>query len=113
LNSAHVIPLTRRSAADPVIPSIDRTGNLYCLRHTFASRSVMGGLSLPQVGAVLGHRSAQTALCYADHVLDAVRGYTIRPRTEGDEQTKLTIKASHAICRTGRVYCVVIGVEGE
>ena len=30
-------------------------------------------------------------------------------RTEGGEQPKLTIKAPSAICRTGRVYCVVIG----
>jgi hypothetical protein len=30
-------------------------------------------------------------------------------RTEGGEQPKLTIKAPNAICRTGRVYCVVIG----
>ena len=30
-------------------------------------------------------------------------------RTETGTQPKLTIKAPHAICRTGRVYCVVIG----
>jgi hypothetical protein len=30
-------------------------------------------------------------------------------RTEGGEQPKLTIKAPGAICRTGWVYCVVIG----
>ena len=30
-------------------------------------------------------------------------------RTEGGEQPKLTIKVPSAICRTGRVYCVVIG----
>ena len=30
-------------------------------------------------------------------------------RTEGGEQPKLTIKASSAICRTGRVYCIAIG----
>jgi hypothetical protein len=32
-----------------------------------------------------------------------------RARTEGGEQPKLTIKVPSAICRTGRVYCVVIG----
>jgi hypothetical protein len=30
-------------------------------------------------------------------------------RTEGGVRPKLTIKAPSAICRTGRVYCVVIG----
>jgi hypothetical protein len=34
-------------------------------------------------------------------------------RTEGVEQPKLTIKAPSAICRTGRVYCVVIGTAGK
>lgn len=55
---------------------IDQTANLHCLRHTFASWSVMGGLSLPQVGAVLGHKTAQTTLRYADHRQDAIRGYS-------------------------------------
>jgi hypothetical protein len=31
-------------------------------------------------------------------------------RTEVGEQPKLTIKAPSAICRTGRAYCVVIGL---
>ena len=39
---------------------IDSTATLHTLRHTFASWSVMSGLSLAQVGALLGHRSAQT-----------------------------------------------------
>jgi hypothetical protein len=30
-------------------------------------------------------------------------------RIEGGERPKLTIKASSAVCGTGRVYCVVIG----
>ncbi len=55
---------------------IDVTANLHCLRHTFASWSVMGGMSLPQVGALLGHRSAQTTLRYADHLQEAVRAYS-------------------------------------
>ena len=55
---------------------IDRSANLHSLRHTFASWSVMGGLSLAQVGAVLGHKSTQTTLRYADHRLDAIRAYS-------------------------------------
>jgi hypothetical protein len=30
-------------------------------------------------------------------------------RTEDGEQPKLTINAASAMCRTGRVYCIVIG----
>ncbi|MBT5838825.1 MAG: tyrosine-type recombinase/integrase [Rhodospirillaceae bacterium] len=62
---------------------IDSSATLHTLRHTFASWSVMGGLSLAQVGALLGHKSAQTTLRYADHIQDAVRQYS--------EQTASTI----------------------
>lgn len=54
---------------------IDASATLHTLRHTFASWSVMGGLSLAQVGALLGHKSTQTTLRYADHALDALRLY--------------------------------------
>lgn len=57
---------------------IDSTANLHCLRHTFASWAVMNGQSLPQVGALLGHKSAQTTLRYADHATDALRSYSER-----------------------------------
>ena len=36
------------------IANIDDTANIYCLRHTFASWAVIGGLSLAQTGALLG-----------------------------------------------------------
>jgi integrase len=49
---------------------------LHTLRHTFASWSVMNGQSLAQVGAVLGHKAAQTTLRYADHRLEALRSYS-------------------------------------
>lgn len=55
---------------------IDDTANIHCLRHTFASWAVMGGLSLAQTGALLGHKSTQTTLRYADHLMEAVRGYS-------------------------------------
>jgi integrase len=57
---------------------IDGSANIHCLRHTFASWAVMGGLSLPQTGALLGHKSAQTTLRYADHLTEAVREYSQR-----------------------------------
>lgn len=56
--------------------NIDKSANLHCLRHTFASWAVMGGLSLAQTGALLGHKSAQTTLRYADHLTEAVRDYS-------------------------------------
>ena len=56
--------------------NIDKSATINALRHTFASWSVMGGLSLPQTGALLGHKSAQTTLRYADHLTQAVRGYS-------------------------------------
>jgi len=38
---------------------------LHDLRHTFASIAVMGGMSLPMVGALLGHKHARTTQRYA------------------------------------------------
>lgn len=55
---------------------IDGTANIHCLRHTFASWAVMGGLSLAQTGALLGHKSSQTTLRYADHLTEAIREYS-------------------------------------
>lgn len=57
---------------------IDDTANIHCLRHTFASWAVMGGLSLAQTGALLGHKSSQTTLRYADHLTEAIREYSQR-----------------------------------
>lgn len=58
------------------LADISDDATLHTLRHTFASFGVMGGLTLPQVGALLGHKSAQTTLRYADHMTNAVRGYS-------------------------------------
>lgn len=57
---------------------IDGSVTIHTLRHTFASWAVMGGQSLAQVGAMLGHKSAQTTLRYADHRLEALRSYSQR-----------------------------------
>lgn len=42
---------------------------LHDLRHAFASVAVAGGLSLPMIGALLGHREAKTTARYA-HLAD-------------------------------------------
>ena len=41
-------------------------------------------------------------------IMQELRGAGLA-RTEGGEQTKLTIKAPKAVCETGRVYCILIG----
>jgi len=70
------IALTRPWYRIREMSEIDSTANLHCLRHTFASWAVMNGQSLPQIGALLGHKSAQTTLRYADHATDALRSYS-------------------------------------
>ncbi|MCT4656014.1 MAG: site-specific integrase [Cohaesibacter sp.] len=55
---------------------IDGTATLHSLRHTFASHSVMAGQSLSQAGSLLGHKSAQTTMRYAHHLLEAQREYS-------------------------------------
>ena len=86
-NQTSPVSLSRPWYRVRAVAGIDKTANLHCLRHTFASWSVMGGLSLAQVGAVLGHKSAQTTLRYADHRLDAVREYS---QQVGDAFTKMS-----------------------
>ena len=85
LPEAHVFPslrtggpmsLTRPWYTVRAAANISEDATLHTLRHTFASFAVMGGLTLPQVGALLGHKSTQTTLRYADHMTEALRGYS-------------------------------------
>ena len=46
---------------------------IHDLRHTFASKVVMGGESLPMVGRILGHTQAQTTVRYAHLADDPLR----------------------------------------
>ena len=46
---------------------------LHDLRHTFASLAVNAGTSLPMIGALLGHKQANTTQRYAHLALDALR----------------------------------------
>jgi hypothetical protein len=46
---------------------------LHDLRHSFASVAVAGGLSLPLIGALLGHTQPQTTARYAHLADDPLR----------------------------------------
>ena len=46
---------------------------LYDLRHSFASESVSSGMSLPMIGALLGHRDSKTTQRYAHLAADPLK----------------------------------------
>ena len=46
---------------------------LHDLRHTFASVAVMGGMSLPMIGALLGHSKPSTTARYAHLAADPMK----------------------------------------
>jgi len=46
---------------------------LHDLRHSFASAAVAGGMSLPMIGALLGHRDVKTTARYAHLADDPIR----------------------------------------
>ena len=46
---------------------------IHDLRHTYASFGVAGGLSLPMLGAILGHRDVKSTQQYAHLADDPVR----------------------------------------
>ncbi len=46
---------------------------MHDLRHTFASVAAMGGMSLPMIGALLGHSQPQTTARYAHLAADPLR----------------------------------------
>jgi integrase len=46
---------------------------MHDLRHTFASVAAMGGMSLPMIGALLGHSQPQTTARYAHLAADPLK----------------------------------------
>jgi integrase len=81
-NNPHVIVGTREGAAskaidkvwDRVRKSADLQGvRLHDLRHSFASVGVIGGFSLPIIGALLGHKHSMTTARYAHLSADPIR----------------------------------------
>jgi integrase len=77
-----VIPGTRVESASAVIdkvwPSVRKAAGLadvrlHDLRHSFASVGAAGGLSLPIIGALLGHKHATTTARYAHLSADPLR----------------------------------------
>jgi integrase len=51
---------------------------IHDLRHSFASNAAAGGLSLVAIGALLGHKSAQTTQRYIDWADDPLRDASSR-----------------------------------
>ena len=77
-----MIPGTRfesaSAAIDNVWPNVRRAAGLdrvrlHDLRHSFASVGAAGGLSLPIIGALLGHKHATTTARYAHLSADPLR----------------------------------------
>jgi integrase len=80
--NSRVIPGMRAESAsaaiDNVWPSVRKAGGiadvrLHDLRHSFASVGAAGGLSLPIIGALLGHKNAMTTARYAHLSADPLR----------------------------------------
>lgn len=65
------IPLVNIKDPWGIIRSVANLGGvrLHDLRHAFASIAVAGGMSLPMIGALLGHRETRTTSRYA-HLAD-------------------------------------------
>jgi integrase len=81
-DSPRVIPGMRANGAGPAIGKVwsrvrTMTGltdvRLHDLRHSFASVGAAGGLSLPVIGALLGHKHAATTARYAHLSADPLR----------------------------------------
>jgi len=81
-NNSRVIPGMRADSASAAIDnawSRVRTAagladvRLHDLRHSFASVGAAGGLSLPIIGALLGHKHATTTARYAHLSADPLR----------------------------------------
>lgn len=81
-DNSRVIPGMRADSAGPAIDKVwSRVRNaagladvrLHDLRHTFASAGAAGGLSLPIIGALLGHKHAMTTARYAHLSADPLR----------------------------------------
>jgi integrase len=81
-DNPRVIPGVRADSAGPVIDKVwarvrKAAGladvRLHDLRHSFASVGAAGGLSLPVIGALLGHKHATTTARYAHLSADPLR----------------------------------------
>ena len=52
---------------------MNRAARFHDLRHSFASRALSLGESLPMIGRLLGHRKVQTTAQYAHLARDSVK----------------------------------------
>ena len=72
---AHLVNLTKPWMRIRARAGLDDV-RLHDLRHSFASVAVAGGLSLPLIGALLGHTQPQTTARYAHLAADPLRQAT-------------------------------------
>ena len=81
-NTSRVVPGARADSSGPAIDKVwsrvrGAAGltdvRLHDLRHSFASVGAAGGLSLPVIGALLGHKHAATTARYAHLSADPLR----------------------------------------
>lgn len=67
---------------------------IHDLRHSFASHAAAGGLSLIAIGALLGHKSAQTTSRYIDWADDPLREASSRVASSISEAMGTTLRKS-------------------
>ncbi|HEV3276306.1 MAG TPA: site-specific integrase [Terriglobia bacterium] len=98
-NSTYVFPVEPPDKLFPEICSQAEMADFtwHCLRHTFASRLVMGGVDIRTVQELMGHRSIVTTMRYAHlaprHQADAVERLVRSPVTATDTATRTTQSA--------------------
>jgi integrase len=112
VDNSRVIPGMR---ADGAKPSIDKVWSrvrkaaelvdvrLHDLRHSFASVGAAGGLSLPIIGALLGHKHAATTARYAHLSADPLRAAndTVGARIAAAMQGKSSASSCSVVKRPG------------
>jgi integrase len=108
-NNAHVLPGKRERGS---LVGIDKVWfrvraaaglqdvRLHDLRHSFASMGVAGGLSLPLIGALLGHRHTATTARYSHLSADPIRAANELVGTRIASAMKL---AANLNCDAGKV----------
>jgi integrase len=80
------------------------TARIHDLRHTYASILASHGLSLPIIGALLGHTQPQTTARYAHLLDDPLRAATehVGARLAGNAADRITVNGHDDGAESGR-----------